>query len=89
MKKILMFITILFSTTVFANDVKENRDALQETIASSEAQKPETLRRLRDTFEVSKNVASSQEGVDSPSVKAINSLSSFFEKRVKASNHDK
>ncbi len=89
MKKLLFITAILFSATALANNATENSDILHETMAKSEAQKPETLHRIRDTIQVGKNVAATQEGQDSPSVKAISSLSDFFEKRVKASNHNK
>lgn len=88
MKKILFFTAIIFSGSVLANKAP-SQDVLHETMATSEAQKPETLHRIRDTINVGKDVAGTKEGYDSPSVKAINSFSDFFEKRVKASNGNK
>lgn len=88
MKKIIFITSLIFAGSVFANEAPP-QDALHETMAQSEAQKPETLHRIRDTIQVSKDVAESKEGYDSPSVKAINSFGDFFERRVKASNGGK
>ena len=85
MKKILFFTVMILSGSALANDTS-SQDLLHETMAKSEAQKPETLNRIRDTIQVGKDVAGTKEGYDSPSVKAINSFSDFFERRVKASN---
>lgn len=88
MKKIIFITSLIFAGSVFANEAPP-QDILHETMAKSEAQKPETLHRIRDTIQVSKDVAGSKEGYDSPSAKAINSFGDFFERRVKASNGGK
>lgn len=88
MKKILFFTVMILSGSALANDTS-SQDLLHETMAKSEAQKPETLNRIRDTIQVAKDVTETKEGYDSPSVKAINSFGDFFERRVKASNGGK
>lgn len=88
MKKILFFTVMILSGSALANDTS-SQDLLHETMAKSEAQKPETLNRIRDTIQVGKDVAGTKEGYDSSSVKAINSFGDFFERRVKASNGGK
>lgn len=88
MKKIIFITSLIFAGSVFANEGVP-QDALHETMAKSEAQRPETLNRIKDTIQVMKEVAETKEGYDSPSVKAANSFGDFFERRIKASNGGK
>ena len=90
MKKILFLsASLILSASAFASTSETaSTDVLHETMAKSEAQKPETVHRIRDTISVGHGLASTEEDEQGPSVKAINSFSSFFEKRVKASNKE-